>query len=240
VTQGRADPGRDAGGSRKVPDRRGGRHEDAPATGPAAVTEGPTLTTPVRRRALSLLAAAAVTAGPLAAAAPALAAPHHRPHAATCTITAAERTEATDTLAALTGRLHGHKPTDAEKRALRSAVAELRSAARQVRMTDAVRAAKKAEITRLLDSLDTATTPEQRTAIRAEVRAIRVELAAARPTAAERKALQRAIRELQQALRAKPTHADKRQLLSQIKAVKARLACTTPSTSTTTPPPAAG
>jgi len=189
------------------------------------------MTTTVRRRAASLLAAVAVTAGPLATAAPALAhAPHHRGHHVACTITQAERTEATDALAALKGRLAGHKPTLAEKKALQSAIAELRSATAQVRMTTAVRVAKKAELKRLHEALDAATTAEQRTAIRVEIDAIRGELAAARPTKAERRTLQRSIRELQVALRAKPTKAEKRQLVSQLKALKTKLACDTAST----------
>jgi hypothetical protein len=196
------------------------------------------MTTTVRRAA-SVLAAVAVTAGPLATAAPALAhGSHDRGHHVVCTITPAERTEAADALAALKGRLAGHKPTLAEKKALHAAIAELRSAAAQVRMTTAVRAAKKAELKRLRETLDAATTAEQRTAIRVEIDAIRTELAAARPTVAERRTLQRSIRELQVALRAKPTKAEKRALLSQLKALKAKLACktvSTPAPSTSTP-----
>jgi hypothetical protein len=195
------------------------------------------MTTTVRRRAASLLAAAAVTAGPLATAAPALAhAPQHRGHHVSCTISATERAEATDALTAVKGRLAGHKPTDAEKKALRDAIAELRTAASQVRMTAEVRAAKKAELTTLNEALDAATTAEQRTAIRAERRAVRAELAAARPTQAERRALEQAIRDLKVALRAKPTQAEKRQLKAQVKAIQARLACTTPRTSAPTDP----
>jgi len=189
------------------------------------------MTTPVARRTAALLAAAAVTVGPVVTAGPALA---HGSHykAPSCTITATQRTEASDALAALKLRLAGHKPTLEERKALQSAVVELWSATRQVRMTDAVRKAKRAEYAALADSLRTATTAEQRTAIRAELRAIRVELAAARPTRAELRAMEQQIRDLKVALRAKPTKAEKRQILSQIKALKATLAC---ATATTTP-----
>jgi hypothetical protein len=193
------------------------------------------MTIPVRRRAAALLAAAAVTVGPVVTAGPALAhASHHR--APACTITVAQRTEATDAVTALKLRLAGHKPTAAERQALNSAIAELWSATRQVRMTDAVRKAKRAEYATLAASLRTATTAEQRTAIRAELRAIRGELASARPTRAELRALQQKMLDLKIALRAKPTKAEKWQILSQIKALKATLACATaPATSTTTP-----
>ena len=188
------------------------------------------------RRAAALLAAAAVTAGPVVTAAPALAhGSHHR--APACTITAVQRTEASDALGALRLRLAGHKPTAAERKALQSAVAELWSATRQVRMTDAVRKAKRAEYATLAASLRTATTVEQRTAIRAELRAIRTELAAARPTRVELRALQQQISALKIALRAKPTKAEKRQLVSQIKALQATLACATAPTTTTTTTP---
>jgi hypothetical protein len=190
------------------------------------------MTTPVARRTAALLAAAAMTVGPVVTAGPALAHGSHATKAPSCTITATQRTEASDALAALKLRLAGHKPTLQERKALQSAIAELWSATRQVRMTDAVRKAKRAEYAALAASLRTATSPEQRTAIRAELRAIRVELAAARPTRAELRALEQKIRDLKVALRAKPTKAEKRQILSQIKALKATLAC---ATATTTP-----
>ena len=193
--------------------------------------------TPVRRRAAALLAAAAVAAGPVVTAGPALAHGSHHRAKPTCTITATQRTEAGDALAALRLRLAGHKPTVAERQALQSAVAELWSATRQVRMTDEVRKAKRAEYVRLAASLRTATTAEQRTAIRAELHAIRVELAAARPTRAELRVLEQKIRDLKVALRAKPTKAEKRQILTQIKVLKATLACATAATPTTTTTP---
>jgi hypothetical protein len=214
--------------------------ERVPASAPAG-TEGSTMTNPVRRRTVALLAAAAVTTGPVLSAAPAFAhAPRH--HAVTCTITAAERTETTDALTALKGRLAGHKPTAAEKTALKAAIAELRAAAEQKKQLSAAnRKAKRAEYTALVAKLKAATTAEQRTAIRAELRALRDEVAASRPTRAEWRALGHAINDLKVALRAKPTKAEKRAILAQIKTLKAKLACqtapaTTDSTGTTTTP----
>jgi hypothetical protein len=198
------------------------------------------MTTPVRRRTVALLAAATVTAGPVLSAAPAFAhgSSHRGHHAPKCIITATERTEATDALAALKGRLAGHKPTAAEKQALKAAIAELVSAARQKRMSDADCKAKRAEYAALVAKLKAATTAEERTAIRAELRAIRAQLAAARPTRAEWRALELAVRDLKVALRAKPTKAEKRALLAQLKTLKAKLACrTVPATTSTTTTP---
>jgi len=199
------------------------------------------MTTPVRRRTVALLAAATVTAGPVLSAVPASAhAPRH--HGVKCTITAAQRTEATDALTALKGRLAGHKPTEAEKQALKAAIAELRAAAAQKKqLATSTRKAKRAEYAALVAKLEAAKTAEERTAIRAELSALRTELAAARPTRAQSRALGHAIRDLKVALRAKPTKAEKREILAQIKSLKAKLACktvptTTDSTGTTTTP----
>jgi hypothetical protein len=191
------------------------------------------MTTTVRRRAVALLAAATVTAGPVLTAVPASAHAGRGHHAPKCTITAEQRTEANDALAALKGRLAGHKPTEAEKQALKAAIAELRAAAEQKKqLAVATRKAKRAEYVALAEKLEAATTAEARTAIRAEMRALRAELAATRPTKAQARALGHAIRDLKVALRAKPTKAEKREILAQIKTLKAKLACKTVPTTT--------
>lgn len=180
-----------------------------------------------RRRTAGLLTAVAVAAGPVLLATPALASSSHHGAAKTCTITETERAAAQDELVALRGRLTGHKPTVAEKKALRSAVHELARAARHAKLTAEQRSAVKAERDALVAKLDTATTAEERTAIRQELRALRVELKKARLTGAQRHALAREGHELRVALRAKPQKADKKALRAELRTVKATLACTT-------------
>lgn len=185
------------------------------------------LTTPLAasgiRRVAAAVTVAAVSAAPIALAAPATA----ETREPTCTISAADRVVADDTMHSLLGRLAGHKPTVAEKKALQDAVKELVQTTKDATLGAAQRKAKKAEAVALAHELRTAKTAEERSAIRAERRAIRLELRTSTLTRAEKRALVREIQELRSALRAEPTRTEKKQLRLEVRVLRERLRCTT-------------
>nr|WP_284290206.1 hypothetical protein [Angustibacter aerolatus] len=75
------------------------------------------------RRAAAVLVALSVTAGPIALAGPASAGSHAgEGGSSSCTVTAAQRVVLRDERTALRHEPAGHKPTKAEKKALRAAV----------------------------------------------------------------------------------------------------------------------
>ncbi|GMA88577.1 hypothetical protein GCM10025868_38270 [Angustibacter aerolatus] len=85
-------------------------------------TRGVLVTRP-SRRAAAVLVALSVTAGPIALAGPASAGSHAgEGGSSSCTVTAAQRVVLRDERTALRHEPAGHKPTKAEKKALRAAV----------------------------------------------------------------------------------------------------------------------
>jgi hypothetical protein len=125
---------------------------------------------------------------------------------ARCTLSPADRAAVLDRVALLRRQLAGtHRPSRVEIKALRAAIAELYVAARNAKMTKAVRVAKRAEVARLIVTLRAADSDTARVAIRAEIKAIRAELRAARLTHAERAALKTQARALRSALLGRPT-----------------------------------
>ena len=181
------------------------------------------MTSTLRRRLATAVAAAALTA--TVAAVPAQA--HTKPVRATCTISAADRAAARDALHADQAKLAGHHATPAEKRALRAAVAALVQAARDAKMSPAARTDAKARIAALAAQLELATTPEERTALRAQISALRAELKSARLTKAERRALAAQAATMRAALRDKPTAADRATIKADMKVQVALLSCRT-------------
>lgn len=179
--------------------------------------------TTMRTRALSLLAAGAVLAGPVAFATSAQA--HGKEHQPRCTISAADRAAALDRLQVINRQMAGHHLTKTEKEALHSAIEEMYTAAKDAKMSSAVRAAKKAELKSLEAQLESATTPEVRDAVRAEISAIREELDAARLTRTEREALHAKAKEMAAALRGKPTKAEKDALRAEARELVKKLGC---------------
>jgi hypothetical protein len=181
------------------------------------------MTSTLRRRIATAVAAAALTA--TVAAVPAQA--HTPPPRATCTISAADRAAARDALHADQAKLAGHHATPAEKQALRAAVAALVQAAKDAKMSPAARADAKAGIAALAAQLEVATTPEERTALRAQITALRAELKSARLTKAERRALATQAATMRAALRDKPTAADRATIKADMKVQVALLSCRT-------------
>jgi hypothetical protein len=143
-----------------------------------------------------------------------------------CTVTAVQQTAARDAATTLSALLKGHKPTEAERTALRAAVVELVRTAKDAKLSATAKAAKRAEFRALAASLETATTAEQRTAIRAEMRAIAVVLKDAKLTKAERAELKRKIKEMRRALTGRVTGAERAAAQAQLKTLKAQLGCT--------------
>jgi uncharacterized coiled-coil DUF342 family protein len=181
------------------------------------------MTSTLRRRVATVVAAAALTA--TVAAVPAQA--HTKPLRATCTISAAGRAAARDALHADQAKLAGHHATPVEKRALRAAVVALVQAARDAKMSPAARADAKARIAALVAQLEAATTAEERTALRAQITALRLELKTARLTPAERRALAAQVATMRAALRDKPSAADRAAIKADMKVQVALLSCRT-------------
>ena len=167
-------------------------------------------------RPVAILAASAALISPLTLAAgttSASAGPAVFQASARCTLSPADRAAILDRLALLHRQLAGtHHPSRVEIRALHAAIAELYLAARNAKMSAAVRIAKRAEVARLVASLGAADSDTARVAIRAEVTAIRAELRAARLTHAERAVLRAQARALRSALLGRPTAAEARVL----------------------------
>lgn len=179
----------------------------------------------LRTRTLALVAAGAVLAGPVLFASTADA--HERSHKRNCTISAQDRAAAKDRLQVLNRQLAGHKLTEAEKSALKSAVQEMYTAARDAKMSTPVREAEKAELKKLAADLEAATSPEVRDAIRAEMDAISLELRAAKLTKAEKRELHAKAEAMVAALRAKPTKAQKAEIRAEAKLIVDKLRCAT-------------
>lgn len=178
----------------------------------------------LRTRALSIVAAGSIVFGGAVASATSAEA-HGKPHKPKCTISAAERASTLDRLHVINRQMAGHHLSKTERKALQSAIAEMYTAAKDAKMSSAVRAAKKAELTTLYAQLRTATTPEVRDAVRAEISAISKELDAARLTRAERAALHAKAKEMAAALRGKPTKAERNALRAEAKALVKKLSC---------------
>jgi hypothetical protein len=161
-------------------------------------------------RPVAILAASAALISPLtlAGGSPASATAGHPAFSASarCTLSSADRAAILDRLALVRRQLAGtHRPSRVEIRALHAAIAELWVAARNAKMTAAVRVAKRAEVARLIASLRAAGSDTARVAIRAEITAIRAELRAARLTHAERAVLRAQANALRSALLGRPT-----------------------------------
>jgi hypothetical protein len=142
-----------------------------------------------------------------------------------CAVTAEQRAAVHDEIRTLRGDLRGDRLTGDEKQAVRAAVAESLRAARDAKMSHAVRKAKRAEHAALARTLRHAGSAEERTAVRAEMRAIRMELEAGQLTRAERRALREQALELRRTLRTTLTKAERRAVKQQIRALRAELRC---------------
>ena len=188
-------------------------------------------------RPLASLATCAALISPVAFAVGVTAGPAAASSTASCTISPVDRAAVLDRLAALHKQLTGTHPSRVEKKALRAAVAELWTAARNAKMPSDVRAAKRAELARLRASLETADSSPARVAIRAEITAIRAELRAARLTKAERAALRAQASTLRSALLGRPTAAMAKVLKAERDTIKLSLRC---HTGTVSVPPVTG
>jgi len=176
-------------------------------------------------RPLASLATCAALISPVALAVGVSAGPAAAHSTTSCTISPADRAAVLDRLAALHKQLKGTHATRAEKKALRAAIYELWTAARNAKMTSEVRAAKRAELARLRASLETADSATARDAVRAEIRAIRAELRAARLTKTERAALRAQAQTLRSALLGRPTAAMAKVLKAERATLKVSLRC---------------
>jgi hypothetical protein len=143
-----------------------------------------------------------------------------------CAKTAEQRAAVHDEVRTLRGDLRGDRLTKDEKQALRAAVAESLHAARDAKMSRAVRKAKRAEFAALARTLRHTGTAEERTAVRAEMRAIRLELKAGHLTRAERRELRDQVKDLRRTLRTKLTKGQRTAVRQQIRALRGELRCT--------------
>lgn len=154
-----------------------------------------------------------------------------------CTVSAVDRAAVRDQLTHLYAQLRGTRPTRTGLKALRAAIAELRTAALDANMSAAVRVAKAAELARLRAVLRTTTSATARIAIRAQLTAIRVELQAARLTRTQRVAIRVQASALRRASWSRPTVAQAKVLRAEAARLQALLRCHTALTSV---PPVTG